>query len=113
MGFKTDIRFPVATGAFSTTATNLATLTIPAVTGGRVCVTGVGITWETAFTTPVSPKLVTGGRTLLQFVPTTTNLQQFFTFAVAGDYSANLVLTTTLTNAAHTIDLTLLYYIDS
>lgn len=78
-------------------------------------VTGVGFSYETAFTTPVNPKIVesvTAG-TVLWTLPNqlSTTFVSFFN-PIVGSPGKALIATTTVSANTHTCNVTLLYYLD-
>lgn len=112
MTFRTNIRVPAATALFSTTSTTLATLTVPAVDGKRVCVTGVDVSYGTAFTTAVTPSILDGSTVIMQIgnVLTATSVQFFF--PICGS-TGNAVSFRTTVSTASVANLGIRYFYDT
>lgn len=111
MGFRLDARIQPSQVAFSTTSTTLATLTIPAVSGQRVCVTGYSVWYGTAFTTAVQPHLLDGASQLVVLANTLTTAAGTFPNAICGSLGNSVTLRTTVSTVS-VVNMSLLYYYD-
>lgn len=111
MSYRTNIRVPAATAVFSTTSTTLATLTIPASGKKRVCVTGVDVSYGTAFTTAVTPTILDGSTVVMQIgnVLTATSVQFFF--PICGS-PGNAVSFRTTVSTVSVVNLGVRYFYD-
>ncbi len=111
MGFRIDTRLPASTAEFSTTSTTLATLTVEAVAGKRICITGYSVMYATPFTTAVQPHLLTGGVALVTLANTLTTASGTFASPVCGAVGANVILRTTVSSVS-VVNMSLAYYYD-
>lgn len=110
--YRTDIRPPAATAAFSTTSTTLATLTIPAVANRRINVVGYSIAYAAAPGTATAPTISTSAGILYVIgTAVTANQASIFPFPVVAQTNMAVKLQATLT-AAGVINLSLLYFYD-
>lgn len=112
MSFRQSIRPIPSSGAFSTTSTTLATLTIPALTGRRIYITGFSIVYATAPGTATAPTISNSDGVVYQIgTAILTNTAAVFPFPIMTDVNKAAKLSATLT-AAGVINLSLLYFYD-
>lgn len=111
MGYRVDTRTQPSQASSSTTSTTLATLTIPAISGQRVCITGYSVWYGTAFTTAVQPHLLDGTNQLVTLANTLTTAAGTFPNAICGSYGKSVTLRTTVSTVS-VVNMSLLYYYD-
>lgn len=111
MGFRTDTRVHSSRAVVSTTSTTLATLTIPASSGRKICVTGYSVWYATAFTTAVQPHLLDGAAALVTLANTLTTAAGTFPNPICGSLGNSVTLRTTVSTVS-VVNMSLLYYYD-
>jgi len=102
---------PTASSAFSTTTTTLATLTIPAIAGSRICVTGVGFSYDVLSAATLQPALLDGANVMAQVQSGISATFVYYTYPICGTVG-NTVSARSSNSGVHTINISLQYFYD-